>query len=98
MKTLEQVYDIVEGINEAAYGRAFDAWMAADAEDDEEAAEELRDQASAQQSDWFRHSYWSLSEEDRRAVVYWIIKDPDFADQFKDWYDPDAFDEEIDLE
>ncbi len=41
MKTLEQVYDIVEGINEIAHGRAFDAWMAADAEDDEEAAEEL---------------------------------------------------------
>lgn len=98
MKTLEEVYAIVEGLNEDAHSRAFNAWIAADQELDEEAAEELREDASAEQSDHFRYFYWSLSEEDRRAVLYWIIKDKDFAGQFRDWYDPDAFDEEIDLE
>lgn len=98
MKTLEEVFAIVECMNEDAHNKAFDSWMAADEEEDDEAAEALRDEASAEQSDHFRYLYWSLSEEDRRAVIYWIIKDPDFAEQFKDWYDPDAFDEEIDLE
>lgn len=98
MKTLEQVYDILESINDQAHGRAWDTWTSADAEEDDELAEELREEASAEQSDWFRNFYWQLSDEDRRAVVYWIIKDEDLADQFKTWYDPDVFDEEIDLE
>lgn len=98
MKTLDEVYAIVDNINDDAHTKAFDTWMAADAEEDEDAAEELRNDASAEQSDHFRYLYWSLNEQDRRAIVYWIIKDPDFADQFKNWYDPDAFDEEIDLE
>ena len=98
MKTREQAYYIIVDINEAAHQEAWTEWMAADNEEDDEKAEELRDSASAIQSNWFRTFYWQLSEEDRQAVLYWIIKDKDFAEEFKDWYDPDVFDEEIDLE
>lgn len=98
MKTLDETYELIEGINEEAHNDAWDAWMAADAEEDDVLAEELREEASDEQSSWFRHYYWQLEEEDRRAIIYWIIKDADFADQFKDWYNHDAFDEEIELE
>ena len=98
MKTLDEVYDIIQNINEQAHQAAWDDWISADNEEDDELAEELREEASNIQKSSFRELYWELPEEDRRAVIYWIIKNEDFAEEFKDWYDPDAFDEEIELE
>lgn len=98
MKTLEEIYELVQDINDRAHGRAWNSWIAADAEEDYELAEELREDASAEQSNWFRTFYWQLSDEDRDSVVHWLKNDADFAEEFEVWYDPDAFAEEIDLE
>ena len=98
MQTLDEVYNIIQNINEEAHQEAWDDWIAADNEEDDDLAEELREDASNIQKSSFRTLYWQLPEEDRKAVLYWIIKDKDFSEEFKDWYDPDVFDEEIDLE
>jgi hypothetical protein len=98
MKTLEEIYDLIQTVNDRAHVEAWDSWMAADAEEDYELAEELREDASALQSDWFRTFYWQLSDEDREAVVHWLKNDADFAEEFEVWYDSDAFAEEIDLD
>jgi len=98
MKTLDEVYDIIQNLNEEAHQAAWDDWIASDNEEDDELAEELREEASNIQKSSFRTFYWQLPEEDRRATIYWIIKNEDFAEEFKDWYDPVAFDEEIELE
>lgn len=98
MKTLEEIYDLIQTVNDRAHVEAWDSWTAADAEEDYELAEELREDASSEQSNWFRTFYWQLSDEDRGAIAYWLKNDADFAEEFKVWYDPDVFDEEIELE
>ena len=100
MKTLEETLSIVESLNENAHNDAWDSWVHAEelansAEDDDEIeeAEDLRDEASAEQASYFRHYFDELSNEDKTAVEHWIKADADFRDQFSSWFGQDEFDE-----
>ena len=95
MKTLAQTYEIVEGINDQAHQEAWDLWIQADQEQDDEVAEELREDASMFQSNVFREEFYRLSDADRNSVLHWLKEDTDFADQFRDWFGHDEFDDEF---
>lgn len=95
MKTLDQTYELVENLNEEAHQEAWDLWTQADDEDDYEVAEELREDASMFQSNAFREQFYRLSETDRSSVMHWLKEDKDFAEQFRDWFGHDEFDDEF---
>jgi hypothetical protein len=101
MKTLDEVFNIIENLNEEAHSMAWDSWIEADEaeeSDDEDAsvtAEELREDASMEQAGYFRDMYYELDEDDIEAVEYWLSKDESFKEQFRDWFGRDEFDEEF---
>jgi hypothetical protein len=100
MKTLEEAYAIIEGLNEEAHGMAWDTWIEADEladsddEDDWELAEGKREEASEEQAGYFRSEFSSISDEDREAIEHWLTADESFKEEFRDWYGRDEFDEE----
>ena len=103
MKTLEEIWGLVESLNEEAHSEAWDSWIAADeledsdAEEDENGltAEELREEASNEQAEYFRQSYWELSDDDREAIIHWLKEDEGFRDEFSSWFGHTAFDDEF---
>jgi len=101
MKTLDEVFDIIESLNDEAHSDAWDSWIAADemaeSDDDEsyEKAESMREAASDEQAEYFRDGYYCLSEEDQKAIQHWLSKDETFQEQFRDWFGHDEFDEEF---
>jgi hypothetical protein len=98
MKTLEQVYEIVETLNEEAHQDAWDSWMSADEaeQNDSDLAEELREEASQEQATYFREGFYHLDDSDRDAVIHWLKHDDDFAEQFRDWFGHEEYDDEFD--
>jgi hypothetical protein len=100
MKTLDEVWGLVESLNEEAHSMAWDSWTAADemAESDEEdsdvTAEQMREDASLEQAEYFRDEVWQLNEVDHGAIKHWLKTDESFREQFRDWYGHDEFDEE----
>jgi len=104
MKTLDEVYQLVETLNEEAHSDAWDSWIAADEmeesdeEDSDVTAEQLREEASDEQAGYFRQGFWALSEEYQEAIEYWLKQDQSFRDQFRDWFGHDAFDDEFGVE
>jgi hypothetical protein len=100
MKTLEEAYAIIEGLNEEAHGMAWDTWIEADEladsdeEDDWDLAEGKREEASEEQAGYFRSEFSSISDEDRKAIEHWLTADDSFKEEFRDWYGRDEFDEE----
>jgi hypothetical protein len=99
MKTLEETYAIIEGLNEEAHGMAWDTWIEADEladsddEDDWELAEGKREEASDEQAGYFRDEFECLIDEDREAIEHWLTADESFREEFRDWYGRDEFDE-----
>lgn len=104
MITLEDVYEIVEDINNDAHQQAWDLWIEADEleesseEDDWIIAEERREEASEKQSEYFRADFWRLEEDKVNAVKHWLKKDEDFKEQFACYYGYEAFEEELEDE
>jgi hypothetical protein len=100
MKTLEDTWAIIEGLNEEAHGMAWNTWIEADElqdsedEDDWELAEGKREEASDEQAGYFRDEFECLEDEDRAAVDHWVDADESFREQFRDWYGHDEFDDE----
>ena len=105
MKTLEEIWELVESLNEEAHSDAWDSWIAADIledsdeEEDENGAtaEQLREEASDEQAEYFRDSYWSLSDEDQEAIKHWLKEDESFKDQFSSWFGYEPFEHEFGL-
>ena len=103
MKTLEEIWELVESLNEEAHAEAWDSWVAADEledSDEEEnenglTAEELRENASDEQAGYFRQSYWALSADDQDAIIHWLKEDESFKDQFSSWFGYAAFEDEF---
>lgn len=99
MKTLEEAYAIIEGLNEEAHGMAWDTWIEADEladsedEDEQEQAESKREEASDEQAGYFRDEFECLMDEDREAVEHWLVADESFKDEFRDWYGRIEFDD-----
>lgn len=97
MITRDEAYDIVFAINESAHDRSWDTWTEADNladsdnEEDWDQAEELREQASAEQASYFREEFGKLDEPTQKAVLHYVNTDTDFRDEFVAWYGEDDF-------
>lgn len=104
MKTLDEVVEIVENLNDQAHSDAWDLWVQADElmesddESDWEAAEDIREEASQQQSGNFREHFWNLDQENQDQIVYWLKHDEDFKEQFMVYFGEDEFYDEFDME
>ena len=102
MITRDEAYDIIVNINETAHQRAWDTWVEADTlmesedEDDWETAEEIREQASQEQAEYFREEFDDLEEETREAVIHYVNTDEDFKEEFSMWYGEDEFTADFD--
>lgn len=98
MKTLDEIWDLVESLNNEAHNDAWDSWVQADeaeTSDDEDADPEyLRELASDEQAEYFRNSVADLDPEDRAAIQHWIANDDTFSEQFRCYYGYDEFDAE----
>lgn len=101
MKTLEETFDIINNLNEDAHNDAFDTWIKADSlsdsdnEEDWDEAEAIREEASIEQSSYFRGYFYDLDETDQDAIRHWIQNDDDFKDQFRDYFGHNQFEFEF---
>ena len=101
MITKEEAHNIISNLNDEALSMAWDSWAEADElgeSDDEEdwgRAEELREDASYEQSGYFRSEFNALPQDKQDAVWQWAKQDEDFAEDFKAWYGQEEFDEHI---
>lgn len=97
MITRDQAYDIIQDINESAHNSSWDTWEEADQlsdsddEDDWDTAEELREQASAEQAEYFRELFHDLDESTRLAIIHYVDTDEEFRDEFVSWYGQDDY-------
>jgi hypothetical protein len=97
MKTIEEAWNIIESLNDDAHNQAWDTWIEADElmesddESDWEVAEDLREQASLEQAEYFRDSWYDLSEEDQEVVKHWLDHDEDFREQFSTYFGEEEF-------
>lgn len=101
MRTLEEAWDIIESLNNDAHEQSWDTWIEADAleesedEDDWTSAEEIRENASLEQADYFREGWYNLSDEDQETVKHWLNHDESFKDQFITYFGEEEFEEEF---
>lgn len=97
MKSLNEVYEIIQTLNERAHSESWDSWIAADDyeenedEDEDVTTESLRDEASLEQAEYFRDFYSELSQDDQDAIKHWIRNDESLRDEFSSWYGQDEF-------
>ena len=88
MITLDQAWDIITNLNDEAYSYAYESWLHSDdaAEYDDELAEELREEASIEQSGHFSTLFDRLPEEQKNAIMEWKNNDADFRDQLMAYF------------
>lgn len=97
MMTLDQAADIAANINEQAHQETWDAWVQAErlehGDDDEDLirAQDQRELASRQQSEWFRDLFYDLREDQQHSIAHWLEHDPDFREQFTSWFGEEEF-------
>jgi len=101
MRTLEEAQEIVERLNDDAHGESFELWVEADelADSNDEAdwdrAEDVREQASAEQAEYFRDFWYELDTDDQELVKYWLDHDEDFREQFATYFGEQEFIDEF---
>ena len=104
MKTLQEVYDIIDYINEEAHQFAWDKWVLADElmesddDNDLEEAENLREEASQEQAGYFRDRYYDLEEDDITAITHYLKEDQEFKETFAMYFGEEQFEEDFDNE
>lgn len=102
MITLSEAYDIISSINDKAHHRAWDTWLEADMltdsdnEEDWETAEEIREQASQEQAEYFREEFDSLDEETKNAIINYVNTEEEFKEEFSMWYGEEEFSADFD--
>ena len=83
MRTKDEVYDLICDLNEDAHNAAWDSWIAADEENDEE----MREEASEEQAGYFREmleQHPGLLEE----AKHYAQQDDEFNMDWEAWYQP----------
>ena len=91
MKTLEQTLSLIEDLNEQSHNDAWDYWIEADNEQDEDAAEDLRELASDVQAGCLYERLYDLNDEDFDSILYWIKNNNDVKEQLQDWLKEELF-------
>ena len=89
------VWDIAESLNENAHSAAWHSWETACEAEDETIAEQLREEASKEQAEYFRDDFFCLNAESQESIRRWLKVDTDLKEQFRDWYGHEQFDEEF---
>ena len=101
MLTKEEAHDIINDLNDQAHQMAWDSWAEADElgdsdeEEDWTSAEELREEASAEQAGYFRADFNNLPQEQQDAIWKFAKDYEDFAEDFKAWFGFEEFEEHI---
>lgn len=101
MKTLEEAWSIIEELNDDAHNQAWDTWVQADElsesedETDWDVAEDLREQASLEQAEYFRDSWYELKASNQEDIKYWLNEDEDFKEQFAVYFGEEEFENEF---
>lgn len=104
MIALEEIWGLVESINEQAHQDSWDTWIEADRleesddEDDWEEAEDVRELASRQQAESFQDQYFELDKEYQDAIRHWLEHDSNFRDQFQTWFGEEEFEREFNVQ
>lgn len=83
MRSKEEVYDLIFDLNEDAHNQAWDSWIKADEEDDEE----LREEASEEQAGYFREMLEQHPDLLKEAKHY-AEQDESFNMDWEAWYQP----------
>ena len=91
MKTLEQTLSLIQDLNEQSHNDAWDYWIEADNEQDEDAAEDLRELASDVQAGCLYERLYDLNDEDFDSILYWIKNNNDVKEQLQDWLKEELF-------
>jgi len=97
MLTLEDTYNLIQELNEEAHNLSWDTWIQADElmesddENDWEAAEELREEASIEQASYFRDSYYELDAEQQDSIKHWLSNNESFKEEFSVWFGEKEF-------
>ena len=85
--TIDQAWELIEELNERAHQEAWDLWIAADeTEDDNE--EELREEASDAQREYFWDELADLPQDQYNAIFEYARIDEGFRDQFEAFNGP----------
>jgi hypothetical protein len=101
MKTLEEAWSVIEELNDDAHNQTWDTWVQADelSESDDETdwdvAENLREQASLEQAEYFRDSWYELEASDQEDIKHWLNEDEDFKEQFAVYFGEEEFKNEF---
>lgn len=98
MKSLDEMVEIVDNMNEEAHQNAWDSWSYADemaeyAEDDDDWSnvEDMRENASVEQSEYFRDAYYDLDEKTKESMKYWVRNNRDFYQMVQVYFGSDEF-------
>lgn len=87
MITKEQAYDIIFNLNEQAHELAWDNWVLADEEEDEEIAETLREDASIVQQGHFQELFYDTLDDDvQEDIWHYASTDKTFEEDFLGWF------------
>ena len=90
MKTREEAYEIICDLNDEAHAATWDEWVAADDAENEgedmDVVEGMREDASYNQAREFREAFQSLDLDSQEAVLHYEKTDPDFAEEFNQWW------------
>lgn len=79
---VDDCMSVIENLNEEAHNEVMPLWLNADDQDDEE----LREEASESQQTIFRDLYKSLLPQEKRVIEHYLKTDPDFKEQFEQYY------------
>lgn len=97
MISRDEAYDIIQNLNEIAHQYSWDLWIEADelmesnSESDWEAAEDIREEASLEQSSSFREGFENLDDDTKTAILNYVDQDEDFKEDFVTWYGRDEY-------
>ena len=89
MKSRQECYDIICGLNDEAHAYAYDSWTLADDLYEEGLDEEAEDQrclASEIQNEFFIELYDQLDEPTKQAIMHYREIDENFRTDFDCWY------------
>jgi|TARA_B100001094_G_C18182974_1_gene802006 hypothetical protein len=89
----EESWELINDWNEEAHQEVWDLWDQAseledNAETDEELdkAEELKEQASDEQQQVFRDTFFTATQKQKDSVWHYVKYDEDFKFEFEQWY------------
>lgn len=101
MITIDEAYNTILALNDDAHEAAYDTWSKADVledsdnEEDWGRAEDLREDASLEQAEYFREGFDELDQPVKDAILHYVTTDESFREEFTVWYGVEEFEEDF---